>query len=68
MVSLWISTAFLAFYVSYLLMGGYLFHICECPAEIQRKSKEAALLKEFVKLSSRLEEHLQQRADGTWDP
>ena len=56
--------AFLAFYVSYLLMGGYLFHISECPAEIQRKSQEAVRLKEFVTLFSHLEklEDLQQRA------
>ena len=55
MVSVGISMAYLAFFVSYLLMGGFLFHICECPAEIHHKRQEAALLKEFVTLFSHLE-------------
>ena len=64
-MSLVISLAFLAFYMLYLLIGGFLFHISECPTELLRlKSKEVTRLKDFVSLFPQLEklEDLQERA------
>ena len=49
----------------YLLIGGFLFHISECPTELLRlKSKEVTRLKDFVSLFPQLEklEDLQERA------
>ena len=69
MVSLGISKAFLAFmafYVSYLLIGGYLFQFSECPSEMHLKSKDAALKREFLVLFSNLEriENLRSRRES----
>ena len=58
MVSLGVSMAFLAFmafYMSYLLIGGYMFQFSECPSEMHLKSKDTALKKEFLVLFSNLE-------------
>ena len=64
MVSLGISLAFLLFYMLYLLIGGYLFHISECPTELRLKSKEVDRLEDFDSLFLQLEKlkDLQQRA------
>ena len=64
MGSLVISMAFLAFYMSYLLIGGYLFHISECPTELRLESKKVTRLQDFLSLFSQLKklEGLQQRA------
>ena len=47
--------AFMAFYMSYLLIGGYMFQFSECPSEMHLKSKDTALKKEFLVLFSNLE-------------
>ena len=41
---------FLAFYMFYLLMGGYMFYSIECPEEIKAKSWLAAQKRRFMKL------------------
>ena len=42
--------AFLAFYVFYLLIGGYMFYSIECPEEIKVKRRLAAEKKRFMTL------------------
>ena len=42
--------AFLACYISYLLVGGYMFHKIECPGEIEAAQRMDAERREFVRL------------------
>ena len=52
--------AFLAFYMSYLLLGSYMFHAFECPDEIAVKSKIATEEREFTILMAFLRKRAEE--------
>ena len=52
------SLAFLALYVVFLLVGGYMFHATECPEEISIKKQAAIQEREFQELMILLSSHL----------
>ena len=45
------SFAFLAIYMVYLLVGGYIFHAIECPEEISMKSRLSGKVQEVMSLN-----------------